>query len=135
MSSTQNPSSCNVSDGFITIGSGSTGNLEWAGPVSGSANNVTLPYVANGLGSGQYIFSFEDVNGCAAQDISATIVDPNSPDEPLISQGDTISFCQGQSVDLTSSYVSGNTWSTNEITQTISVSTIGSYSVYYTDPS
>ena len=81
---------------------------------------MTLPYIANGLGSGQYIFSFEDVNGCAAQNISATIIDPNSPNEPLISQGDTISFCQGQSVDLTSSYVSGNTWSTNEITQTIS---------------
>jgi hypothetical protein len=135
VSSTQNPSSCNVSDGFITIGSGSTGNLEWSGPISGSANNVTLPYIASGLGSGQYIFSFEDVNGCAAQNISSTIIDPNSPDEPLISQGDTISFCQGQSVDLTSSYVLGNTWSTNETTQTISVSTIGSYSVYYTDPS
>jgi len=135
VSSTQNPSSCNASDGFITIGSGGTGNLEWTGPISGSVNNVTLPFITSGLGSGSYTFSFTDANGCAAQNISGTIVDPNSPDEPLISQGDTISFCQGQSVDLTSSYVSGNTWSTNELTQTISVSTVGSYSVYYTDPS
>ena len=135
VSSTQNPSSCNASDGFITIGSGGTGNLEWTGPISGSVNNVTLPFITSGLGSGSYTFSFTDANGCAAQNISGTIVDPNSPNEPLISQGDTISFCQGQSVDLTSSYVSGNTWSTNELTQTISVSTVGSYSVYYTDPS
>ena len=133
--STQNPSVCNLSDGIITIGSGGTGNLDWTGPVAGGANNVTLPYAASGLDAGAYNFSFTDMNGCVAQDISATIIDPNSPAAPLISQGNTITICQGQSADLTSSYATGNSWSTNEISQTISVNIAGSYSVYYTDPS
>ena len=133
LASTESPSSCNVSDGSITIGSGGIGNLEWIGPVSGNASNVTLPFTAGGLDPGEYTFSFTDANGCDAQDILANVVDVNTPNEPIISQGDTVSFCPGQSADLSSSYASGNTWSTNETSQTISVSTIGSYSVYYSD--
>jgi PKD repeat protein len=135
VSSTEAPSSCNVSDGTATIGSAGSGNLEWIGPVPGTANNVTLPFTAGGLDPGEYTFSFTDANGCIAQDITATIVDVNAPSEPIISQGDTVVLCPGQSINLASSYTSGNTWSTNETTQTISVSNIGSYSVYYTDPS
>lgn len=133
VASTQSPSSCNISDGSITIGSGGIGNLEWIGPVSGNASNVTLPFTAGGLDPGEYTFSFTDANGCIAQDILATVIDVNTPSQPIIIQGDTVSLCPGQSVDLTSSYASGNTWSTNETTQTISASTIGSYSVYYSD--
>ncbi len=133
IASTESPSSCNVSDGSITIGSGGIGNLEWIGPVSGNASNVTLPFTAGGLDPGEYTFSFTDANGCAAQDILANVIDLNTPSQPIIIQGDTVSLCPGQSTDLTSSYASGNTWSTNETTQTISASTIGSYSVYYVD--
>ena len=133
VASTESPSSCNVSDGSITIGSGGIGNLEWIGPVSGNASNVTLPFTAGGLDPGEYTFSFTDANGCVAQDILANVIDVNTPSKPIISQGDTVSLCPGQSADLTSSYASGNTWSTNETAQTISVSTIGSYSVYYSD--
>jgi PKD repeat protein len=135
LSSSQNPSSCSVSDGIITIGSGGTGNLIWTGPLAGNANNITLPYAASGLGIGTYTFSFTDINGCVAQDIFATIIDPNPPAAPTIIQGNTINICQGQSVDLTSSYTFGNSWSTNEMSQTISVNVAGGYSVYYTDPS
>lgn len=135
LSATQNPSSCILSDGIITVGSIGTGNLTWTGPVAGIANNVTLPYAASGLPLGTYTLSFSDLNGCDAQDISATIIGPNSPAAPIINQGNTISFCQGQSVDLISSYASGNIWSTNQVSQTISVIVAGSYSVYYTDPS
>ena len=133
VASTESPSSCNVTDGSITIGSGGIGNLEWIGPVSGNASNVSLPFTAGGLDPGEYTFSFTDANGCLAQDILATVIDVSTPSQPIISQGDTVSLCPGESVDLTSSYASGNTWSTNETTQTISVSTIGSYSVYYSD--
>jgi PKD repeat protein len=135
LSSSQNPSSCSVSDGIITIGSGGTGNLIWTGPLAGNANNITLPYAASGLGIGTYTFSFTDINGCVAQDIFATIIDTNPPAAPTIIQGNTINICQGQSVDLTSSYTFGNSWSTNEMSQTISVNVAGGYSVYYTDPS
>ena len=53
VASTESPSSCNVSDGSITIGSGGIGNLEWIGPVSGNASNVTLPFTAGGSRPGR----------------------------------------------------------------------------------
>jgi len=44
--------------------------------------------------------------------------------------GDTV-FCNGGSVTLTSSYTGGNTWSTAETTDAITVTTSGSYSVTF----
>ncbi|MFZ9028029.1 MAG: S8 family serine peptidase [Crocinitomicaceae bacterium] len=129
------PSACLAADGAVTIGSSGTGDLSWAGPINGSANNTTLPYIASGLSAGTYTFSFIDNNGCSAQDITATITDPNSPAAPTISQGNLVTICAGQSADLTSSYSSGNTWSTTETSQSITVNSVGNYSVYYTDPS
>ncbi len=133
--SAQDPSSCLANDGILTVGSQGTGNLSWVGPTSGNTNAVTLPYSVSALGAGSYNISFTDDNGCVAQDITALLSDPNSPPAPVVNQGNTIAICAGQSVNLTSSYSSGNTWSTNETTQTINVNSIGNYTVYYTDPS
>ncbi len=50
----------------------------------------------------------------------------------IISSGPT-TFCQGESVTLTSSSASGNIWSNDETTQSISVNTSGIFGVTVTD--
>lgn len=132
---TTDPSACATATGSITIGSTGTGDISWTGPVSGSANGVTLPYTASSLSAGTYTFTFTDANGCTAATISETITDPGAPAAPAVTPGGTVSICQGSSATLTSSYSTGNTWSTAETTQSISVNTAGSYTVFYTDGS
>ncbi len=75
-----------------------------------------------------------DANGCigTSAPIEVTLV-PNAPPVPVITTSGALAICVGSTVTLTSSYVSGNIWSTNENTQSISVSQAGSYTVTFTD--
>lgn len=130
-----NPSACATATGSITIGSSGTGDLSWTGTASGTASSVTLPYTVNSLAAGTYTFTFVDASGCTSSSISSTISDPGAPAAPAVTPSGTVSFCQGGTATLTSSYATGNTWSTTESTQSISVGTAGTYTVYYTDGS
>lgn len=56
----------------------------------------------------------------------------NRPAVPTISANRT-EFCKGDSAILTSSYISGNLWSTGETKRSISVAKSGSYTVTYSD--
>ncbi len=67
---------------------------------------------------------------CGTATSTPVTVTVNSPPvTPTISASGPTTFCQGQNVTLTSSSSSGNTWSTGATTQSITVSTAGSYSV------
>jgi hypothetical protein len=69
-------------------------------------------------------------NGCTSTVSSATVVTVNTPPTtPTIAAGSATTFCTGGSVTLTASAGSAYLWSTNETTQSISVSAGGSYSV------
>jgi hypothetical protein len=108
---------------------------------SGSTTNVTvcsdaLPYHWNGndyIIAGSYDFHLTNSVGC---DSTATLVLTinTTPPAPTISASGAITFCEGGSVTLTSSQVTGNLWSTGETTQSIVVNTAGSYTVTYTSP-
>ncbi|MBL7749442.1 MAG: hypothetical protein JNM19_18520, partial [Chitinophagaceae bacterium] len=54
------------------------------------------------------------------------------PPTPTITPGGPTTFCTGGSVVLTSSSATGNLWSTGETTQSITVSTAGTYTVTVT---
>jgi len=54
------------------------------------------------------------------------------PATPTITAGGSLTFCAGGSVVLTSSSASGNLWSTGATTQSITVSTSGTYTVAVT---
>ncbi|MBO0938035.1 T9SS type A sorting domain-containing protein [Fibrella sp. HMF5335] len=54
---------------------------------------------------------------------------------PIIQTNGAAAFCQGGSVQLTSSYPVNNTWSTGSTEPSISVNTTGDYSVSYKDVS
>ncbi len=67
------------------------------------------------------------VGGC---DGSITIsTPPNTLPKPTVAAGGATAFCQGGNVVLTSSTATGNTWSTGATTQSITVTTSGSYTV------
>ncbi|OGS80051.1 MAG: hypothetical protein A3D31_08890, partial [Candidatus Fluviicola riflensis] len=80
------------------------------------------------LASGSYSVTVD--NGLCSASSAATAVTVNPiPSIPTITANGVTTFCSGGSVVLTSSSASDNLWSTGETTQSITVSTSGSYSV------
>ncbi|MGN6615702.1 MAG: DUF4082 domain-containing protein, partial [Ilyomonas sp.] len=78
--------------------------------------------------SGNYTVTVTS-NGCSSTSQPATVAVVSAPDKPVITANGPLSFCTGGSVTLTSSAASGNTWSTGETTQSITVSSSGNYTV------
>jgi len=57
----------------------------------------------------------------------------NNNPSPVITSNGAVTFCQGGNVVLSSNMTSGNTWSTNATTQSITVNSSGSYFVNVVD--
>jgi hypothetical protein len=129
---TSDPSVCNASDGSIQINglNSGTGTLSWIGTSSGSIAGVTLPHTISTFTAGTYDFTFDDGN--MSNTISVSLVNPSAPATPTVSADGPLTFCANEDVVLTSSAVSGNTWSTGETTQSITVNTAGTYTVFET---
>jgi len=127
------PSTCGTSTGSIQVAGSGTGDVSWSGTASGNANGVTLPYTITGLAAGSYNITIVDGNGCTSNILAQGLNDPNPPTTPVITAGGALTFCDGGSVDLTSSYGSNNSWSTSETTSTITVTTTQTISVTFTD--
>jgi hypothetical protein len=123
---TNNPSSCGGTDGSIQINGTGTGVLSWNGTSTGSINGFVLGNFVSNLGAGSYNFTFN--NGCESNSISVSLSDPGVI-IPTISSSNGNTICEGESITLTSSSASGNTWSTGETTQSIIVSVENEYSV------
>ena len=77
--------------------------------------------------SGSYTLAVTGPSGCQSS-ATADVVTPVSV-TPVITAGGPTTFCQGDSVVLTSSLGEGNTWSTGETTQSITVKVSGNYTV------
>ena len=82
--------------------------------------------------SGNYSVTVTATGGCSGVS-SVTTVTANTLPTPLITAGSPTTFCQGGTVTLTSSYNSGNLWSDNQNTSSITVSATGTYSLTVTD--
>lgn len=77
--------------------------------------------------AGNYMVTIDDGQGCEA---TTSIFVAQSPDEtPSLQLSGDESFCEGGEVVITSSEAAGYTWSTGATTQSITVSTSGTYSV------
>ena len=127
------PITCATTTGSIDVIGIGTGDVTWTGTSSGSQTGVTLPYTISSLGAGSYNISFTDGNGCISVVYTENLNDPTPPPAPVITPSGPTTICVGESVTLTSSEASGNTWSTTETTNSIVVSTTGVYTVTYTD--
>lgn len=123
----ENTSACGLSDGNVTInGTDVIGNLSWTGTSSGSMNNVQLPLTLNNLGAGSYSFEFD--NNCFTSTISQIISETGAPAAPIISANGLTSLCSNDVVELTSN-TANIVWNTGVTTQSIDVSTPGTYFV------
>jgi gliding motility-associated-like protein len=82
--------------------------------------------------AGSYFVTVTNAQGCSgASTPISVVVNPNPT--PTITAGGPTTFCQGGSVVLTASPAAGYLWSTGAVSQSITVSTSGSYSVTVTN--
>ncbi|MDH4471740.1 MAG: PKD domain-containing protein [Fluviicola sp.] len=111
--------------GSVTLTSSQTIGNTW----SNSATSNSLVVTSSGL----YAVTYTDINGCSATSAPISITVNPLPTAPTIAADGPVSFCDGGSVTLTSSVVSGIEWSTNATNPSILVNSAGTYSVVYTD--
>jgi hypothetical protein len=101
--------------------------------VSGQTSNSYTAALANG---DKITCSITVTGGCVTSSTALSneiTMSVSTPAAPTISADGPTTFCSPGSVTLTSSDATGNVWSTSETTQSIVVSTSGTYSVYYVD--
>ncbi|HLG36432.1 MAG TPA: M64 family metallopeptidase, partial [Bacteroidia bacterium] len=79
--------------------------------------------------SGNYYVTVTDAYGCSANSSATTVTVNPLPPVPTITSGGATTFCQGNSVTLTSSAASSYYWSNGATTQNITVTSSGNYSV------
>jgi len=74
-----------------------------------------------------------DTNGCSSTSSGVTVTANPLPGLPTITASGPTTLCQGGSVTLTSSYPTGNLWSTGSSNASIVVNTSGTYTVVNTN--
>ncbi|HLG02320.1 MAG TPA: T9SS type A sorting domain-containing protein, partial [Bacteroidia bacterium] len=111
--------------GNVQLTSSSPANNLW------SDNSTTQSITVNS--SGNYSVNVTDANGCSATSASTSVSVNPAPPTPTITANGPTTFCQGGSVQLTSSSPANNLWSDNSTLQTITVNSSGSFSVNVTD--
>jgi hypothetical protein len=82
--------------------------------------------------SGSYSVTVTNANGCSATSQS-TVVTVNALPTPTITPSGPTTFCNGGQVTLTASAGSSYQWSTGATTQSITVSSGGTYKAFVTD--
>ena len=127
------PTTCGTATGSLEISGSGTGDISWAGTASGTDNGITLPYTILQLAAGSYTITFASGVGCVSNTLSQSISDPNAPNAPVVTANAGTTVCDGDEVILTSSEATGNFWSNGATTQSITVSTTGTFTVTITD--
>lgn len=93
------------------------------------SNGATTQSITVNTG-GNYSVIVSNTDGCSSVASAATAVTVwATPAQPVITASGAIQFCNGGSVTLTSSAASTYLWSNGATTQSITVSTAGTYSV------
>lgn len=122
-----------TSNGPLSICNGSTvdltanpGGLSYAWSNGSNSQTITVST------AGVYFVTITGANGCSAVSPSVTVTSGSASTPFIIVGGPTI-ICEGESVVLLSSSVTGNTWNTGETTESIEVTTTGNYFVTVAD--
>ncbi|MBC7949238.1 MAG: DUF4082 domain-containing protein, partial [Chitinophagaceae bacterium] len=106
----------------ILTATGYSGTLLWS-------NGATTPSISVDV-AGTYTVTQTGSNGCVSTPGSGLAAPKTVPAAPVITADGSIDFCEGGSVTLTSNQLN-NTWSTGATTQSIIVTTAGSYTVSF----
>jgi hypothetical protein len=117
---------CGLSDGWAKAAvTGGTAAYSYAWGNAQTIDSIT------GITGGLYRVTITDALGCIVTD-SVNVGTNNGPPAPTITASGPLSFCQGDSVTLTSSASAGNTWSNGATTQSITVLASGTFTVTQT---
>lgn len=111
----------------VTLTSSSATGNTWS--TGATTQSITV------LASGSYTVTVTNGSGCSATSAATTVTVNPLPTAPTITAGGPTTFCAGGNVTLTSSSASGNLWSTGATTQSITLTTAGSYTVTVTNGS
>jgi hypothetical protein len=132
------PVLCDTS--FVTLNSyfDATYIYSWtqvSGPPESIINPGGVPAYVLVSTPGTYVFQLlvTDGLGCVDSATVSLILYPTPPAPVITASGSTI-LCKGDSVTLTSSSPTGNLWNTGAMTQSITVTMGGTYTVTVTDP-
>ena len=113
------------------IGSGGT-TYAWS-PTTGLSDPTIANPVCTPASSTNYTLVVTN-NGCTSlPSAPITVSVYNQPAAPLINVNGPITFCQGNSVILTSTAANNNVWSNGALTNSITVNSSGTFTVHYTD--
>jgi len=110
--------------GSVTLTSSSIAGNLW----SNGATTQSIVVSATGV----YSVDYTDINGCTASSASVSVTVLPVPATPTISISGPTTFCSGGSVTLTSNSLGGNLWSNGATSQSIVVTTGGTYNVTVT---
>jgi gliding motility-associated-like protein len=119
---------CNTSVGSFAVTNVTGGTPAYQYSLNGGP--LQASGIFTGLAGGSYTVTVLDNNGCMLSVVD-TVATLSAPSPTITALGAT-TFCQGGSVVLSSSSSTGNTWSTGAATQTITVTSAGSYTVSVT---
>lgn len=111
-------------DEVVLMSSETSGNT-W----SNGSNDLSITVTS----SGTYSVTITDGSGCSATSDAVSVTVNPTPPVPTVSASGALVFCDGESVELTSSAATGNMWSTGSTDNSITVSTSDSYSVTVTN--
>lgn len=112
-------------------GSGGT-SFTWS-PATGLSDPTIANPVCTPASTTNYTLVVSNGTCTSLPSAPITVTVYNQPAAPLINVNGPITFCQGNSVTLTSTAASNNIWSTGATTNSITVTTAGTYTVYYID--
>ena len=119
---------------LTATGTNASNIINWYTVPSGGVATTTAPTPST-ASAGVFTYYVAQANTSGLEGPRALItVNVNAlPAMPVITAGGPTSFCTGGSVVLTSSYSTGNTWSTAAATNAITVTSSGSFTVTETD--
>jgi hypothetical protein len=113
--------------GPTTFCAGGSVTLTSSGPLGNNwSTGATTPSI-NVTASGSYNVYVVELGCTSAVSAPVTVTVDPLPTSPIISPLGPTTFCQGDSVTLTSNVASGNLWNTGATTQSIVVTTGGSF--------
>ncbi|MEO8088131.1 MAG: T9SS type A sorting domain-containing protein, partial [Bacteroidota bacterium] len=120
---------CTGGNVVLTANSGTGQTYQWTKNASNISGATSISYTASTSGA----FAVKVTkSGTTATSASIAVTVSSTITAPTINASGPVSFCPGGSVVLSSSSSTGNHWSNNATTQSITVSTAGSYSVTVT---
>ncbi len=108
--------------------------INWYTVPTGGVPTTTAPTPSTAsAGTFTYYVAQANTSGFEGPRAVITVTVNALPAVPTITAGSSTTFCTGGSVVLTSSYTGGNIWSTTATTNSITVTSSGSYTVTETD--